>query len=517
MVNLKALASSNLWKVLQENSSKELGFPLLLTDTEGIPIITTGEYPFYYNLVKSKLPEFCTVPMAFHPHKTQRHISQLGLECLIKPIFIDGEQVGALLMPCLRTKAEIGSTIYTITQKTDLERDELKDAFEQLPLQNETNIKMLGSFLDIIGNSFSKITESELTATKKISRLHYQQKISSLYNAILDIEALGHKTNDFLREIEDLKGSSIIILNHNKRYSTMTQESLIECERVLVKQVQSTGNYTIIPNISTEFSFQSIEGREDLHYSMLAFPVVGGENVLGVFILYNKINMEYEKQEIEFYGELAMKLSLALENADQYKTAVDSSVTDKLTGTYNRRFLSDQYPKMQEKTVANKEAISLLMLDIDHFKYFNDKFGHQVGDKVLKQCVDVIKPLLKEEDVFCRYGGEEFAIIMPGLPPDKAQTAARRIRASIENADFARVEKEKTLTISVGLVTALHSNIPLNLMIKEADENLYKSKDAGRNRMHASVMLDQYLPAVKVEDKVDKKVEQLTGKLLPRA
>lgn len=159
------------------------------------------------------------------------------------------------------------------------------------------------------------------------------------------------------------------------------------------------------------------------------------------------------------------------------------SVTDELTGLFNRRFLN---PALVKKTAAARRSgtrLSLLMLDVDHFKDFNDTYGHPEGDKVLAALGGLLIQTLREEDIACRYGGEEFVVILHNADLNVAMEAAERIRAGFEKIAFRPdPKKEIYATVSIGAAELLPQETPEQL-ISRADQAMYQAKQTGRNRI----------------------------------
>lgn len=170
-------------------------------------------------------------------------------------------------------------------------------------------------------------------------------------------------------------------------------------------------------------------------------------------------------------------------DSHQAKESHRLSITDGLTGVYLRRYFDDKLAEDMEWCLQRAQPLSLLMLDIDHFKRFNDSYGHAIGDRVLKEVTDRIQPLLrKDKDTLARYGGEEFGLILPGVPLDAAYKVADRVRYSIAAEPLIHEGKEYALTISVGVATTNKPTSVLKL-VEAADGKLYTAKNNGRNRV----------------------------------
>lgn len=157
---------------------------------------------------------------------------------------------------------------------------------------------------------------------------------------------------------------------------------------------------------------------------------------------------------------------------------------DSLTKLYNKRFFIDILSREFSYSRRNKTPLSLLMLDIDYFKKINDQHGHLAGDHVLSQLGELLKKGLRHENIACRYGGEEFAVILRNSASQSAENVAERIRNAISNTTFMYMTNPIKITISIGIATFDHDNFETyEELIKTADEYLYESKLSGRNRI----------------------------------
>jgi diguanylate cyclase (GGDEF)-like protein len=159
------------------------------------------------------------------------------------------------------------------------------------------------------------------------------------------------------------------------------------------------------------------------------------------------------------------------------------AITDGLTKLYNSRSFYSQLELEVDRYNRYKHPLSLLLLDIDHFKEFNDTYGHLEGDKVLVKFSQIIKSCLRTNDSAYRYGGEEFTVILPETGGEEAKTVAQRIRTALESENFSPDPgQEVTITISIG-VTQYHPKEELSSFIQRADKAMYLSKQNGRNKV----------------------------------
>lgn len=156
--------------------------------------------------------------------------------------------------------------------------------------------------------------------------------------------------------------------------------------------------------------------------------------------------------------------------------------TDMLTGLRNRRSFQEELLRLFAQRQRQGVVFSLLMIDIDHFKDFNDVYGHLAGDLVLRSVAQVLANTVRQIDLVCRYGGDEFAVICPGTALDVAATAAERIRLAVASQPVPLKDRQIQITASVGVAEVIRSEVAEEL-IQRADEALYTAKHAGRNRI----------------------------------
>jgi two-component system, cell cycle response regulator len=161
----------------------------------------------------------------------------------------------------------------------------------------------------------------------------------------------------------------------------------------------------------------------------------------------------------------------------------EAALHDGLTRAYTKRYFLDRLPTEIAYARRHATPLSLLMMDVDHFKMVNDTHGHPAGDYVLVVLSQLIATALRTEDIFARYGGEEFLVLCRGVPLDNAALLAERLRARIETASFDYQEKHIPVTVSVGVASYFDQPDAGTRLIADADAALYQAKRAGRNRV----------------------------------
>ena len=166
--------------------------------------------------------------------------------------------------------------------------------------------------------------------------------------------------------------------------------------------------------------------------------------------------------------------------------SLEAAVTDPLTGLHNRRYMMGQMKALAARAIQGGGPVSLLLMDIDHFKSVNDGFGHDAGDAVLSEFAVRLATNVRAIDLPCRYGGEEFAVVMPETGLDDARRIAERIRRQVAGAPFpVTAGEELAITISIGVAATGGLDDTPESLIKRADTALYEAKTTGRNRVVA--------------------------------
>ncbi|MEY3551787.1 MAG: hypothetical protein RL735_135 [Pseudomonadota bacterium] len=172
---------------------------------------------------------------------------------------------------------------------------------------------------------------------------------------------------------------------------------------------------------------------------------------------------------------------------ENVRASIELAMLDGLTGLFNRRHFDLNLPKLIESCLSRRRPLSLLVFDIDHFKAINDTHGHDVGDQVLRLLAQRLRGALRQSDLICRLGGEEFAVIMPDTDLDRAASVGNRVRLAIAEYPFAVGQGRGPIdvTISAGVAGAVEGLSP-EMLYRRADAGLYRSKQAGRNRVCAA-------------------------------
>jgi len=240
----------------------------------------------------------------------------------------------------------------------------------------------------------------------------------------------------------------------------------------------------------------------------LCVPLVAQGETLGVLYVEDKVSLLAPSSEALQYEQATLKrrsiavaerVSLALANLRLRELLRNQSIRDPLTGLYNRRYLEESLNRELHRAKRTSRNVSVVMLDLDHFKHFNDTFGHQVGDILLKEVAGVIKSRVRAGDLACRYGGEEFSLIIAEVETEGAHKCVESIREAIKHLSLHnRGQTLGTITVSAGIATYPAHGVNSEDLIRVADEALYRAKKAGRDCI---IVYEQLESITKLSDK----------------
>jgi diguanylate cyclase (GGDEF)-like protein len=257
-----------------------------------------------------------------------------------------------------------------------------------------------------------------------------------------------------------------------------------EMSRAILERIQREKTPLIVDDALTEINLQERNSivREGVR-SVLCAPITVRGTMIGLIYLDNRmVSGVFTTEDLEVLDLLGSQAGVSIENARLYKRAV----RDGLTGLYNRAFFDNFLIKSVSLSRRYNTKLSMLLLDVDHFKKVNDTHGHQAGDEVLKSLAATIEDQIRESDVACRYGGEEFVVVLTETDLEGAVTVAEKLRRVVETLSIPYgadgTGGTLSVTISVG-VGQYHDGQERVTFIDSVDHALYEAKENGRNRV----------------------------------
>ncbi len=331
---------------------------------------------------------------------------------------------------------------------------------------------------------------------KRVYRLHNLVEISFKLNSAMDEPEI---INTYLLNLFGLISTrSILIFTAKTPYSKnftpvyfqgvskkKAQNLTIENADPIFKILQLHNNCLVIDKqqhlLENSEYLKSVVEQE----GQLLAPLIHRDQRFGLVIVGNKHNRSpYSASEIEIFSLLTNFLSVALSNARMYKEMERISLTDPLTGLFNRRYFENYLHTEIARARRFDHPLSLVMLDVDNFKNYNDQLGHLNGDRLLKKLAKIMNNTARSTDVISRYGGEEFCVILPEISPEGAYQFSERLRDIVFSHPFEQREVQPNGHISVSLGTATY---PMDAqmtreLVEKADIAMYRAKKSGKNR-----------------------------------
>ncbi|MEW6077728.1 MAG: sensor domain-containing diguanylate cyclase [Thermodesulfobacteriota bacterium] len=259
-------------------------------------------------------------------------------------------------------------------------------------------------------------------------------------------------------------------------------------------RVVSSGQPLVIDDISAEKDFFYFPNSGIHQGSYLGLPLknVNGA-IMGVLNVHKPIVNGFSQTDLRLFAAVAEHVAIAINNAMTFQQTQELIRRDELTGLFNRRYFFERFEREIYRSRRYGRFISLLMIDIDHFKEYNDNYGHLRGDRVLKHVSQILECSLRQVDVVARYGGEEFLVLLPETPKEKAAIVGEKLRKAVEAIDFNEDAPHLgpcTLTVTVG-VAGIPDDASATLdALDIADKALYLGKARGRNQVCTTVLAE---------------------------
>lgn len=336
---------------------------------------------------------------------------------------------------------------------------------------------------------------------KKMESLTALYDVSKALNFANDLQKTLLLILDKSRAAANAQKASIMLLNKEteelevkvvRGIDPIEEEKInrgeVECTKIKVGEgiagkAAKLKKPVLVNEVKKEAAFKkSDRSRVD---SIICMPLIANDECIGVMNITNKLSGEkFTQEDVEFLTTLAGQAAITIYNARLYHLAI----TDGLTQLHIHRYFEQ---RLNDEIYAARKTgrpVSLIMSDIDHFKKFNDTYGHQQGDVVLAVTAKLFKMNVREADIACRYGGEEFAVVLPYTDAAGAARVAEQLRKKVEEHDFPGPSADQNLkvTISLGVATFPDHAQDAAELVKAADQSLYRSKEGGRNRVTVS-------------------------------
>jgi len=304
---------------------------------------------------------------------------------------------------------------------------------------------------------------------RRLTEIHAVSDINEIIHSTLDFERVGHLVLEIVSKVIDLPASALFIIDKRR------DETLYSASFGVTQEL-------------ADAPVAAFYRRSDATDDMFACTtVLDRGNLMVVFCASGERLERLSKEDRLLLATVANDLTVAVENSELYKLTKKLSITDELTGLFNYRYLLQRMDEEIERARRFGRPLSLLMIDADDFKLYNDTHGHIAGDGALAELAGVLHSAVRDIDVVCRYGGEEFAVLLPETDSEGAFVTAEKLREAVAGHRFPDGEGDSSqrITISLGLTSFPRSAGDREALLRQADHALYTAKRTGRNRVKA--------------------------------
>jgi diguanylate cyclase (GGDEF)-like protein len=239
------------------------------------------------------------------------------------------------------------------------------------------------------------------------------------------------------------------------------------------------------PDVTSEFPTFVQPKRGQTIRSWIGIPLVRHGEIIGLMTVDSLYCNAYSQSHVKLAATIANHITIALENARLHDRTYHMAMSDSLTHIGSRQRFEVEGRLLYENAQRSVHSVAALMVDIDHFKMVNDRYGHHTVDKILRRVAEACGSDLRGSDLLARYGGEEFVVLLPKAGKQEASATAERMRARVE--ELSHLEIDAPVTVSIGAAAEVPQNASgFEQLIQRADYALYQAKENGRNRLYVA-------------------------------
>lgn len=353
-------------------------------------------------------------------------------------------------------------------------------------------------------NTFAAVVALSMTNIEQRARLHRNlrelallHEMSSLVQSTTDLERLYEMIVEQVGKIVRYENCTIFVFDsvEKRLIARATRGQVVnlidhipfEHGSGISGWVAQQRKQIFIADLLKERGLLNVELIPPRVRSFISVPMMSQESVVGVLNVSHAQPHAFTPEDVRVLAILASQAASAMERGEKLRSLEQMAITDGLTGVYNHRYFRMRLGQELKRALRYHQEVALMMLDIDHFKAINDRYGHSIGDTVLKALASVLREKMRATEIIARYGGEEFAIILPQTGVAEAMVAAERLRNAIAARSFRSADGVAfTVTISIGVAGFPHHADTPESLVEKADAALYAAKRTGRNRVCAA-------------------------------
>ena len=366
------------------------------------------------------------------------------------------------------------------------------DLSVRAPEKKDDEVGRIAKGFNMMADSLEK-TRTELD--RKLLEVFALYNIGKVMNTSFEIEhMLANLVEDISRSTK-IDKIIIMLRDESKRELYVASSAGFDGNKVdgirrgigegFFGNVASMGKGRLVREVDVEESFPSEDKLSPDINSVISVPFFAGGEVLGLICVFKESPSIFEPSDMNPFIAMADHLTVAMENSRSFEETREKSIRDGLTGLYNRGFFEETLESELAKAVRYNRDLSIFMLDVDDFKHYNDTHGHPEGDVLLKTLTSLVQDNMRSIDYACRFGGEEFVVIMPETSKQGGSIIAERLVNIINKHSFPFRESQPLgfVSVSVGLASYPDDGKNKETIIKKMDEALYRAKREGKNRL----------------------------------
>jgi len=350
--------------------------------------------------------------------------------------------------------------------------------------------------INVLDIQHARAIKNQAALKEKIRRYNSLKNIIEEINHSLTLEAIAHSLSDIaFSSIAHHQGSCILYLVDPRTQTLSLFKTKKEDHKLIIKAKEGDAfdlwvlrhsSPIIVEDVKKDFRFDPEKLKsEDVRgfSSLISAPLISENKFLGILRLDHPTTNFYSQDDLRFLVTVSDLGAVALENGELFQKTQDLAIHDGLTSLYTKGYFLERLKEECRRSQRHNTDFSLLMLDIDYFKSYNDKFGHTAGDIVLqKLSLDIANFLKESNPVISRFGGEEFCIILPRTDKEKAMATAEQLRSRIEKMRIILRRQETQVTVSIGVSSLPQDANDEDELIMKADQAMYAAKQKGRNK-----------------------------------
>ncbi|MDD2752797.1 MAG: sensor domain-containing diguanylate cyclase [Candidatus Omnitrophica bacterium] len=351
--------------------------------------------------------------------------------------------------------------------------------------------------INILTDENSRALKTRLALQEKISRYNNLKSIIETLNQSLDLEFISRSIVEAASSLIAREEGTVLLytIDEAAHKPVLFKSKKQDAHQVIRAKegdifdfwVLRHSSPLLVEDIKKDFRFDPEKLKhQDLRpvCSLISAPLVSQHRLLGILRIDHQAPGSYSQDDLRLLSAISDLGAVALENAEVFAETKDLAIHDALTGLYTKGYFLDRLKEEGKRVMRSRTGFSLLMLDVDYFKKYNDKFGHSAGDIVLKQLARLMTEALKDyQALICRFGGEEFCILLNRVEKKQAKEIAEGLCAQISSAKVVLRRQETFFNVSIGVAAMFEDALSEDELIFKADKALLLAKQQGRNRV----------------------------------